>query len=59
MITNLGEGNICQGAETSVRLCPTTDLSGLEMPAVCETDHYSACTSVLKQRAALTKGHYI
>lgn len=54
MITNLSEGNICQGERPVLDLCPATNLTGLEIIVVCEIVHYSACTSVLKQRAALT-----
>lgn len=42
------------GKRPVLDLCPATNLTGLEIIAACEIVHYSACTSVLKQRAALT-----
>lgn len=53
MVTHLSQGNICQGERPVLDLCPSTNLTGLEMIVICEIVHYSACTSVLKQKAAL------
>lgn len=53
MITNFSEGKTCPGERPVLDLCPARNLTRLEITVVCERVHYSACISVLKQRAVL------